>query len=1152
VIGEALGPYRIDSELGSGGMGRVYAGTLTRDAIGLREGDRVAVKIVHPHLMHEEGFFKRFLREAEIGRSVRHDNVVRTFDADTRMVDGKPVDELCPLPEELCRHIAVEVAAGLAAIHAAGVLHRDLKPENVLITSDHHVKVMDLGVARLADASVRLSQTGAFVGSLQYAAPECFREDLGPVDHRVDLHALGLLLHELATGDAPYAAQEMSECIRRLLEVTPRRIGDLNPQISPFFEEVVGTLLVKQPAGRPASADELRGILAAGEGGEWWRLRATAIREHTRRPLRRIRIARETAVYGRDDELSKLRAAFERAKSGHGQVVLLEGETGIGKSRLVDELVRGLVEDGEDLDFLFGAYPPGSAATVHGAFSTAYREYLGAEDLEAGLTTVLGERTPLVPAFAAVLRGDPAPDDTERLTAGAMATMFVRVTRAVARKRPAIVLIDDLHHAPQESHSVFSALAHGIADDRVLLIGTCRRVRGDDSLGTVTAITGIERVRLSRLGPRDLAAVLRDALKSRMLAGELNIQIAERTDGNPFFLFAFLDELRRKKRLVQTAEGAWNSSDTLEAIEVPESVRDLIRSRVAGLSDEQRDFAEVAACLGFRFDPTMVAEALGLPLLPALKLCGRIELQHGLIRAVGREYEFDHHQVQEVLYEGIFETLREQYHAALAKVLTDRLGGREPTPPEAHRLCVQLVRARDGAAMRQYFRAATRHLLQSYVQTDIVDLADRALALDPGDDPVWTVRALLTRSGSEHLLARAAERDTLAQARAIAERHDLRGHLASIVSREAYLDLVDGKVDTVIPRLEEALEFAEEDNDEGLQADVLRSLGTACNRMGKSEEAISYLHRAVARAQSLDDVDREAADTVNLGIAYSNAGDEERADELYMRAVELARRAGSRRWEANAYGNLGRRQFMTGHLDRALDYAEHFREVTHEVGDRRNELAAATMLAATFSACGALDEAERELIVAQRLAREVRTPYFESFALANLAELYEYRGDIERAAQQMQRAVEIRDRIGSRVQARFLDVDLASYRYQLGQVEQARELIQRVLDHADEHDEDELRSDALLLRAALFGEQTQQAVDAYAKVADGLDGNREIEAAYRMWKITGEHEHLEHALQRVMFRRDHAPPAYRENILENHALHRRVTTAAREAGLPLD
>src|SRR5439155_25930145 len=139
-------------------------------------------------------------------------------------------------------------------------------------------------------------------------------------------------------------------------------------QLSPFFEELLAQLLEKDRDRRPAGAAEVALILDEGEESSWWRERSHAIRVETKRPLRRIRIPRETALYGRDAELARLHALFDKAKSGDGQVVLVEGEAGIGKSRLVDEFVGQLAQSGEDVNYLFGSYPPGGAATASGAF----------------------------------------------------------------------------------------------------------------------------------------------------------------------------------------------------------------------------------------------------------------------------------------------------------------------------------------------------------------------------------------------------------------------------------------------------------------------------------------------------------------------------------------------------------------------------------------------------------------------------------------------------------------------------------------------------------------------------------------------------------------------------------------------------------------
>ena len=228
---ERLGPYRVLRSLGSGAMGTVYL------AEG-EEGERVALKVVHPHLLERRGFFRRFEREAEAGKRVDHPNVVRTHRTELQVVGGTPycflvmeyvegrtlralLEDLGTVPEALVREIARQAAEGLQAIHEAGVVHRDVKPENVLITDDHRVRIMDLGVARIQDASVGLTKEGQFAGSLLYAAPEQLKK--GTVGPAADLYALGVVLHELATGRAKRERRGTSATSTWPSAASPRR-----------------------------------------------------------------------------------------------------------------------------------------------------------------------------------------------------------------------------------------------------------------------------------------------------------------------------------------------------------------------------------------------------------------------------------------------------------------------------------------------------------------------------------------------------------------------------------------------------------------------------------------------------------------------------------------------------------------------------------------------------------------------------------------------------------------------------------------------------------------------------------------------------------------------------------------------------------------
>jgi serine/threonine-protein kinase len=205
--------------------------------------------------------------------NVDHPNVVRTLEFASvgehdllvmEYAEGRTLRELAARDEEFLRDVARQAAEGLAAIHAAGIVHRDLKPENILVTRDGVVRIMDLGVAKAGDASVALTHTGQFLGSLQYAAPEqCAGRAIGPM---ADLYALGVVLYELAAGENPFRAQTPGASFRAQLDLVPPPLA----LVSPFLAAVVATLLEKDPERRFPSARVLATALAKGERGAWW------------------------------------------------------------------------------------------------------------------------------------------------------------------------------------------------------------------------------------------------------------------------------------------------------------------------------------------------------------------------------------------------------------------------------------------------------------------------------------------------------------------------------------------------------------------------------------------------------------------------------------------------------------------------------------------------------------------------------------------------------------------------------------------------------------------------------------------------------------------------------------------------------------------
>ena len=1207
MIETQLSAYKILDELGSGGMGKVYLAELTKKAAGLDQGHRVALKVVHPHLLETEGFFKRFMREAHIGQSVQQENVVRTYDCDAVLRDGQQhnflvmeyvegqtlrdlLNELGTVPEELCRHIACEMAKALQAIHDAGVVHRDLKPENVLITKDHVIKVMDLGVARLQDEIIRLSQTGAFVGSVHYAAPEQFKGGGEDIDGRSDLHALGVMLYELATARHPFQDDDVKVVLRKILSEEPRRAGELNPQLSPFFEEVVQALMAKERDERFASAAELLLVLEEGEESDWWKERAQALRTETKKPLRRIRVARETDLYGRDEELARLQELYEKAKAGQGQALLIEGEAGIGRTRLVDELVGRLQRQGEDVNFLFGNYPAGGAATAAGAFSTAYREQFGSEGLEDTLRGYLKECPPLIPAFSALLKGHPTPKGEEPLTKDSIQTVFVHATRALATERPTIVLIDDLHFAPEEGRALFASLALAIPEHRVLLIGTSRPGLAEGWVSNLELHDHFARLMLPRLGAKDVAKLVQDVFRSQRLADELGFQIVMKSDGNPFFVFEIIRGLREGKYITQQDDGTWVSTQVIKDIQIPSSVMDLIDSRIADIDEEEREILEIAACCGFSFDPSIVAAAMGLPILPTLKRFARIEKTHRLIRSHGREYHFDHNQVQETLYGGLFEQLREQYHAAIGTALEEQAGAVDAAPEEldgalAVALCEHFFRGRQPKKAQRYVDAALSHLEQGYLNDAAIELADRALAAKGLAGGEARVDLLLRKAGRlSHLGRHADERTALDEALPIAEALDTPLAAARVgIGLGAHLHRISHYAEAyeVLSRALERLRAA--DGDKQVRARAERLAGNAKLLLSEYDDAQAHYERSIELAREAGAPVDEGGSTNNLAIVLERRGQRDRLQELYEHSLAVLRGTDNRVFEGNVLGNLAGVYTSQGRSEEARTLREKRLEMTRAIGDRTGEASANIDLGVDAVSQGHYDEGYRLYRRALALTKEVGAPRWEADAKLYLGALYGQLGSVERGLECVQHALASgRDTGEPAKEAAALSAQgkLAELKGELDEAErcyeQARALREKLgepgniveslgdlgrclrlqgrVDGARPHLEDTVTRAralgavgpgllALAELACLPDGDPAEALKALAADEARVGATDMTRCRFLLWQATGDRSHLEEAHRLLTFMLDHAPEEFRESMIENVPLHRDIMQA---------
>ncbi|MFI5521499.1 protein kinase [Streptomyces platensis] len=269
VIG---GRYELSALLGQGGMGQVWIG------YDRRLDRRVGVKLLRPDRVagtpDGEEMRRRFVRECRVTAQVDHPGLVTVHDAGSddedlylvmQYVEGADLsDHLAehdPYPWPWAVSVAAQLCAVLASVHAVPIVHRDLKPRNVMIRPDGSVVVLDLGIASALDTdTTRLTHTGSPIGSPAYMAPE--QAMGGAVGPHTDLYALGVLLHELLSGEVPFAGSTALGVLHRHLHEEPVPVRTLRPDVPEALEALVLRLLRKDPQARPADAQEVYQALA--------------------------------------------------------------------------------------------------------------------------------------------------------------------------------------------------------------------------------------------------------------------------------------------------------------------------------------------------------------------------------------------------------------------------------------------------------------------------------------------------------------------------------------------------------------------------------------------------------------------------------------------------------------------------------------------------------------------------------------------------------------------------------------------------------------------------------------------------------------------------------------------------------------------------
>ncbi len=539
-------------------------------------------------------------------------------------------------PQRL-RHALAQLTHALGALHAVGQVHRDVKPPNVLVTAKGRVVLLDFGL--VTESHARATQSGVVVGTAAYMAPEQAAER--PVGPAADFYAVGVMLFEALTGQRPFSGPPIALMTRKLQEDAPRASA-LVPDVPSDLDALCAALLAREPGQRPTGPEILR---ALGEDA----------------PAERS-LGAGLPLVGRARELATLEEAFARVEQGGGAVVLVEGESGVGKSALcrcfTDTLaargtlvLRGRCYERESVPF-----------RAFDDVVDALSRHLMAGDDEVPLPPhagLLASAFPVlrgVPRIAAAEAAGAEPLDPQETRARLFQALRA-LLGTLARMRPLVLVVDDLQWADADSTVLLRELVRPPGAPSMLLVATLRTGAGREvaqALGTAAP----QRLELQPLGAEDaeaLAGVLLDRFGVRDLAAGV---LAREGRGHPLFLEALA---RRAAQTTPAPRGA--AGLDLEGA---------LWAEVERLEELPRRLVALAAVAGTPLPPRVLLRASGLDPGALDRELSVLRVRR-LLRTSGDggwdRVETYHDRVREAVFARLEPAERTRLHRALALAL---------------------------------------------------------------------------------------------------------------------------------------------------------------------------------------------------------------------------------------------------------------------------------------------------------------------------------------------------------------------------------------------------------------------------------------------------------------------------------------------------
>lgn len=681
----------------------------------------VAVKILKQQAINNRfENIQRFRREAQILSSLHHPNLVKIYEAAEfsgmhylvmELLNGQGMDAYIgkrkTIDVDEILDFSIGVLDALAYVHNIGIIHRDLKPANIFISgmniadnSDNpvqqptrdnkdRVKILDFGLSQLVE-TIKTGEESSVQGTFAYISPEQIGILQRPVDERSDLYAFGVILYELVTGVLPFEAAGLGDLITMRITKTARQPRLLNISVPEELEKVILKLLSADPDDRYQASRGLVEDLVRIRNKETLFVLGRGDVPKT--------ISFHTGMVGRDAELSSLRNLYNQASQGAGSVCFISGESGAGKSRLVEELRKFVLKQGGE--FIGGKYLSQENKIPYQSFSEALHHFVGRikqmpshqRDLRVKkMKNVLGGLSQIVislcPSLHELLGDAPEPvkldlDKENRRYAHVCSSFFLSLGEI---NSPLVLFLDDLQWADEASLSLLRHIMHEVRQHPILVLAAFRseEVSQDHSVQKMVREAKDRNVALISLR---LAGLSAGEIRSMLvrLFGELQTDaftdvsefLYKKTSGNPFFILQIARELVSMK-IAQFQDDRWVlDMEKLAKAEVPATMLDIVLRRIELLTEHQKGLLSAASVIGSRFRLDVLYKTCELSREEITRLIDEAQsLQLVETGSAEGEAKFVHDKVREAFYQRIPEKQRKDIHSRVGAVLEQVYAG---------------------------------------------------------------------------------------------------------------------------------------------------------------------------------------------------------------------------------------------------------------------------------------------------------------------------------------------------------------------------------------------------------------------------------------------------------------------------------------------